>query len=188
VKRYFIIICISIFSISFSFAQESGKWRGGIEEGVLYPHKGGFGLFLVAAEVKYNVRNDMNVGLKAETTSFWKSESYSAKLLSFSITYDYYYHCRNKQFSPFVGVGLGYYFCKADDWNYLDGHYDESVVLRKTNNPTGFIRTGFEIWKFRTTLAYNVVRKPSERYEGKNIDYVSLSLGFYLGGGKWKKK
>ena len=180
-NHLFIIICISLFCTNISFAQESGKWRGGIEIGCLYPHKGAFG-FLGAVEAKYNLKNNMNIGLKTEATSFWKHENYDAKLLSFSITYDYYLHYANRQFAPFIGAGLGYYFCKANDWDY-----EPSGILRKTNNPTGFIRTGFEAGKFRTTLAYNWIRKPSENFDGKNNDYVSMSFGFYLGGGNWKK-
>ena len=179
-KKYLIIICTILLCTSISFAQEIGKWRGGLEVGCLYPHQGGFG-FLGAAEMKCNLQNNMNVGFKTEATSFWKNKNYSAKLLSFSVTYDYYLHYTNTRFSPFVGTGLGYYFCKS-----YDGGYDDPE--RKMNNPTGFIRTGFEAGKFRTTLTYNLVRQPNGRDEDKNNDYVALSFGFYLGGEKWKKK
>ena len=181
------MICTSLLCTGISFAQEIGKWRGGVEAGCLHPHQGAFG-FLGAAEVKYNLQDNMNAGFKTETTSFWKDKSYDAKLLIFSITYDYYFHYTNTQLSPFFGTGLGYYFCKANDWDYFnDENSDYTDILRRTNNPTGFIRTGFEAGKFRMSLAYNWIRKLSEKNQGKNNDYVSLSFGFYLGGGKWEK-
>jgi hypothetical protein len=82
-KTHLFIICITLFCTNLSFAQESGKWRGGLEGGDLYPHEGGFGFFLGAAEVKYNLQNNMNVGFKTEVTRFFKSKNYSAELLSF---------------------------------------------------------------------------------------------------------
>jgi hypothetical protein len=74
-KNYISVICTSIICANFSFAQESGKFRAGLETGCLYPHKGAFGL-LGAAELKYNLQNNMNIGLKTEVTSFWKHKSY----------------------------------------------------------------------------------------------------------------
>ena len=169
---------------NFSFAQEAGKLRMGLEGGILFPLEESDGVFLKKAmELKYNLQNNMNIGIKAESTSFWKTKSYIANLLSFFATYDYYFHSEGNLFSPFIGAGLGYYFCKADDYYY----YPHDYLKRKTNNPTFFIRTGFEYWKLRTSLAYNLVRNPNEiSPEGKNNDYVSLTIGFYIGGGKWK--
>jgi len=185
-KKYLFILCTIILGVNLSFAQETGKWRGGLEGGFLYPVEGSIGI-LGAAEVKYNIQKNMNVGLKTEVTSYMLNKSQSGKLLSFSFTYDYYLHYANRKFSPFVGGGLGYFFCKINDFVYVDDSH-EYEVDRKINNPTVFIRTGFEVWKFRTTLACNLARKPSEKHIEMRInDYISLSIGFYLGGGKWKK-
>ena len=181
-KNHIFTIFIIITCANLSLAQESGKWRGGLETGFLYPYQGAFGI-LGAAELKYNLQKNMNVGLKLEATSFMKSKSYSADLLSFSATYDYYLHYTNRQFSPFIGAGAGYYFCKANDYS----EELEEKAHSKYNNPTGFIRTGFELWRFRMSLAYNLIRKSSEaNQDNRNSDYVSLTFGFYLGGGKWK--
>ena len=161
-------------------AQEAGKLRAGVDVGCLHPHEGAFG-FLKAIELKYNLRNNMNFGIKVETTSFIKHKNYEAELLSFSITYDYYFPSTYRRSSPFIGVGLGYFLCKSY------GGDDFIELPWKFNNPAYFIRAGYEICKFRTFLTYNLIRKPSDKYrDNRNIDYISLSIGFYIGGGKWK--
>jgi len=104
-------LCI-VFGLSSLFAQEAGKIRAGAEIGCLFPHESGFG-FLGAVELKYNLQNNMNVGIKPEVTNFWKHKDYRGNIYSFSITYDYYFHSTGKRTSPFVGAGLGYYFCDA---------------------------------------------------------------------------
>ena len=170
----FIVLCF--FPV---FAQEAGKLRAGLEIGYLYPHKGGFGS-LRTMELKYNFKKNMNIGLKAETTNFRKHKNYDADLLSFSITYDYYFHSNGRRFSPFIGAGIGYFFCKSYDEEFINFPW-------KFNNPTCFIRAGIEFWKFRVLFNYNLVRKPTDTYQiNMNIDYVSLNFGFYIGGGKWK--
>ena len=172
---------MGLFSLNSSFSQESGKIRVGFESGVLYPHEGGFG-FLGATELKYNLQDNINVGIKAEFADYWKHNSYSARLLSFSTTCDYYFRYTNNHFSPFIGAGLGYYFCEANDYS----EEIEEKAHSKYNNPTCFIRTGFECWKFRASLNYNLIRKQSEINKwNRNSDYISLNIGFYIGGGKW---
>jgi opacity protein-like surface antigen len=124
-KKYLFIICISLLCTSLSFAQESGKFRGGIEVGSLYPHTGfikGSIDVLGAAEIKYNLQKNMNIGFKAETTSFTK-HFHHINLKSFSVSYDYYFHSTNKQFSPFIGAGLGYYFCKVSSSFYFSSSH-----------------------------------------------------------------
>ena len=176
-KKHIFTIFIIITCANLSFSQEAGKWRGGLETGFLYPYQGAFGI-LGTAELKYNLQNNMNVGLKLEATSFIKCDCYSADLLSFSATYDYYFHYTNRKFSPFIGAGAGYYFCRISD----------VFPIRWIDNPTYFIRTGLELIKFRMSLSYNCIRKQSEiSPDGKNNDYLSLTFGFYLGGGKWEK-
>ena len=154
-----------------------------MEAGYLRPHEGTFGMS-VAAELKYNLQNNMNLGFRAETASLVKCKSCSADLQLFSVTYDFYFHNGNSPLAAFIGAGLGYYFCQVKEPSY-----DENEVLKKINNPTGFIRTGFELWRFRMSFAYNFIRKSgAENYESRNNDYLSIAVGFYLGGGKWKKE
>jgi len=174
-KKFIFISCI-LMCTNFSFAQEIGKFRGGLEVGFI-PYEG-FGLS-AAMELKYNVQNNMNVGFKTTVASVIECKCYSAELLSFSFTYDYYFHYKNSLFSPFVGAGLGYYFRSANE-NHTETRFNY-------NNPTCFARVGLEVWKIRIAVDYNLVRKP-KHLSNRNADYMSISLGFYIGGGKWKKK
>ena len=137
----------------------------------------------------------MNVGFRAEVVSYIKDKDHQGKLLSLSLTYDYYFHYTNRQIAPFIGAGLGYYFCKGE-FSETRIKYSQPYGFPikyeysgwgKVNSVCCFIRTGLEIGNFRTTLSYNVVRKPSAKTDLKNNDYLSLSIGFYFGCGQWEK-
>jgi len=178
-KTRIFIICVEvILCINLSFAQEQGKFRGGFELGTIVPIEGKMG-WLFSMEVKYNFKDNMNVGFQTEFMGIIVDKNNSESLNMFSMSYDYYFHKRNKSFSPFIGGGLGYYFCND---------YDAGQEIRTGyNNPACFIRAGFEIEKFRISLKYNVIRKSSAESYIRNSDYVALNIGFYIGGGKWKK-
>jgi len=173
-----IFICI-VMCVNFSYAQGVGKFRGGIETGFPYYEEFIPIPNLLAMELKYNFQKNMNVGLKTEATIFSTCKCYDLELLSISATYDYYFHYKNSIFSPFIGTGLGCYFAR--------GHEEHTETHFKYNNPTGFVRVGFEIWKIRTSFTYNLIRKP-KKYNSRNVDYMSFTIGFYIGVGKWKKK
>ena len=163
---------------NFSFAQETGKWRIGLEAGMSPWRKDRNPVsigFLGAIELKYNLRNDMNIGLSVENMYFQNNKSDDGRLKSFYMTYDYY-PFTGGQFAPFIGAGLGYYFCNAQYFTN-DISYD---------NPTCLFRTGFEFRKFRTSLVYSIVRTNETIFLNKNKDYISLTVGFFLGGGKRK--
>jgi len=173
----FIIICICIICTNYSFAQEAGKLRAGAEIGYLYSRSQDIGSLLGAAELKYNFQNNMNVGLKVEGSELTGCGCHGNKIVLFSATYDYYFHSTSKQSSPFIGAGLGYYFGE----NYSLGEHTKYY-----NNPTCFIRAGYEIRKFRISLAYNLLIIPKDINPYENNNYIALNMGFYLGGGKWK--
>ena len=178
-----IVISILFFVLGTSsvFAQEAKKIRTGLDIGGLQTHQD-FGI-LSALELKYNLQNNMNIGLKVEYTYYTECMCNWGNIFSFATTYDYFFHSSGRHSSPFIGAGLGYYFCKAHDHHFF---YVENYVS-KYNNPTCFIRAGFEIRKFRMTLSYNLIRKPSEMNPSdRNRDYISLTVGVYFGGGKWK--
>jgi len=177
-KNFIAIICICLICTDFSFAQEAGKLRAGVEIGYLYSRSQDVGSLLGAAELKYNFHRNMNVGLKVEGSDLTGCGCHGTKIVLCSATYDYYFHSTGKKSSPFIGAGLGYYFGETYALDEQTNYY---------NNPTCFIRAGYEIRKFRVSLAYNLLRIPKDKnpYNANN-DYVALNIGFYLGGGKWK--
>ena len=181
-KKYFLIISISLICASSSFAQEAGKWRIGADIGMLRLNNSSnepFGLgFLGAAELKYNLQNNMNIGLRAEAIVFQNNMSDAGSLVSFSATYDYYF-LAGKQFSPFIGAGLGYYFINH---RYFSKEF-------KNDNPTCLARIGFEFGRFRTALTYNFrIRSWDPLYPTFYYDrsYLSLTIGYYFGGDRRK--
>ena len=177
-KNLIFIICISIICSNFSFAQEAGKLRAGVETGYLYSRSQDIGALLGAAELKYNFQNSMNVGLKVEASDHTGCGCHGTRIVLLSATYDYYFQSAGKKSSPFIGAGLGYHFAEK---------YGEGEQTKHYNNPTCFIRAGYEIRKFRISLAYNLLRIPKDiNPYNYNNDYIALNIGFYLGGGKWK--
>ena len=176
-KNFLFSICICIICTNFSFAQETGKLRTGVEIGYLYSQSSTIGSLLGAAELKYNFQNNMNIGLKVEGADLTGCGCHGNKITLFSTTYDYYFHYTGKQSSRFIGTGLGYYFGKK---------YDLEEQTKYYNNPTCFIRFGYEIRKFRMSLAYNLLIIPKDIDPYQNNNYIALNIGFYLGGGKWK--
>ena len=143
------LCCIGLFLSHLSLAQEAGKFRAGVDFGlllVIIPNDiFGFGAF-EAIELKYNLKNNMNLGLKQENLILMDIDNKSV-INSISATYDYYSHSKDSRCSPFIGAGLGYFFCKSRNfYNY------SNIMVSKYNNPTCFIRTGFEFWKIRTYL------------------------------------
>lgn len=181
--RKSLVIIFGLLCFQVLLGQEAGKIRVGLETGLAVPHDGFFGIVL-AMEGKYNISNNMNAGVRVEVSSLWKGKSQYADINSFTVTYDYYYGKKNKIFSPFVGGGLGYYICSAAP----DYDFDPESKYEGYDNPTAFVRTGFEVGKFRTYLSYNLIRNHNAGNPyNRNYDYISLNIGFYLGGGKWKR-
>ena len=176
-KRLVFIICICKICTNFSFAQEAGKLRAGVEIGYLYSRSQDVGTLLGAAELKYNLQNDMNVGLKVEGSEITGCGCHGNKIVIFSATYDYYFHPTGKRSSHFIGAGLGYYFGEEYAYGEPTKYY---------NNPTGLIRVGYEIWKFRISLTYNLLIIPKDIDPYANNSNIALNIGFYIGGGKWK--
>jgi len=184
-------------------AQEAGKFRVGLDLGLAMP-KGGAGL-LGAIEAKYNVADNMNVGLRYETAGMAKEvgdykTSISANS-AFLGTYDYYFNNGSSSFAPFIGAGLGYYAIANFDFN-ADLNSQE-LKGGDSGKFGGLLRTGFEWGKFRLGLEYNLI--PKSKIEGFSVNnngvfteskksttvknnYFGISLGFYLGGGKWGDK
>ena len=177
-KKLVFIICICIICANFSFAQEARKLRAGFEIGYLYSRSQDVGTLLVgAAELKYNFQNNMNVGFRVEGSELTGCGCHGNKIVTYSTTYDYYFHSTGKKTSRFIGTGLGYYFGEM---------YSLGEQTKYYNNPTWLIRAGYEIRKFRISLTYNLLIIPKEVDPYQNNNYIALNIGFYIGGGKWK--
>ena len=104
-------------------------------------------------------------------------------------TFDYHFNKSGSSFVPFVGGGLGYV-------SVANIGFDSDTVgtnddLEADGKLGGMIRAGFEWGKFRLGLDYNLIPKSDlEDIDGNEIgtsknSYLGISLGFFVGGGKW---
>lgn len=188
-KKLIYALAITTLAFHFSQAQEEGKFRVGLDFGYAMPDGGGGLLFGI--EPKYNVAENMNVGIRFESAIMAKNVTDSGVSLeadlaassSYLGTFDYYFNNGSSSFAPFVGAGVG--FSALANVSFEDfGPDAEAEVDGKFG---GMIRTGFEWGKFRTAVNYNLIGKTEiDGAEIKN-SYLGISLGFYVGGGKWKK-
>ena len=190
-KKIFFAFLLLLAVVQVSQAQEQNKFRVGFDLGYTMPSGGGGVLF--AIEPKYNIADNMNVGIRFESAAMAKNvssdgvslEASLAASMSYAGTFDYYFNSGSSSFAPFLGAGVGYSSLANIGFD-VEGFESDEVEL--DGKFGGLIRAGFEAGKFRLAASYNLIGKSDlgEGVEVKN-SYLGLSLGFYLGGGKWKK-
>ena len=186
-RKFLVITALFALMATDAFSQVKGKVRGGVGIGV-HPrydeyHKGYHG---IAVNLKYNLQDNMNVGL----SGWWGAYIYKIPSSSvFTCTYDYYYKKRGNAFRPFVGGGLGFYTFPISytDYSLIYAHFYDS-----DQKIGGFLTTGFEWWKLRISAEYNLI-PPSTRYTQNHKftisnSYYAITAGFFIGGGNRKKE
>lgn len=186
-----------VMSSGLLLAQESGKFRVGIDMGPAIPQGGGlgFGFYL---EPKYNLNERMNIGIRyggavtlrnielSQGSSDVRAEIGGTGTLG--LTFDYYFLTGSK-FVPFVGGGIGYYGFANVEIDSNDVPDDSALDTSMAVAP--MVRAGFEFRKFRLSLDYNIlpssalVNAQNQRIGTVANSYLGFTLGFYVGGGKW---
>jgi len=189
-KRIIVCILIAVAATS-AFAQEKGRTRFGLDIG--YAHSAGASLDM---NLLYNIRDNMNVGIRLgdvlkTVESQVKERVFDAGITNYSATGNYYFNLENRS-AIFVGGGLGLYKLRVF-------HHDHQHRVHNYGGKEfgGFLTTGVEIRKFRLALEYNLLPSSSVLIPNRNDDtrvkdtvknsYFAITVGFYLGGGKWKK-
>ena len=194
-KKIFFAFLFMLAVAQVAQAQEEGKFRVGLEAGYTMPSGGGGVLF--AVEPKYNVADNMNIGIRFESAAMAKNvsagpvsaEASLTASVSYSGTFDYYFNSGSSSFAPFLGAGAGYSSLGSIGFDINDVEEIEGGAdLEVDGKFGGLLRAGFEAGKFRLAATYNLIGK-TDLGEGAEIknSYLGISLGFYLGGGKWKK-
>jgi hypothetical protein len=195
-KKIILSACIAFFCVS-GYAQKEGGFRVGLDLGVV-PTNGGGGV-MFSLEPKYNIKDNMNVGLRIGIAAIVRDindsgATTSAKVAangSYVATYDYYFNGAGKSFVPYIGAGAGYYSIANVEFDDTDN--SDNVMVDATGKMGGLVRGGFEWGKFRMGLEYNLVPESTlQDINGNNQgtvanSYVGIHLGFYVGGGKWGK-
>ena len=195
------IILVLLLALVFNngYSQKEGSFRVGLDLGYVPAGGGGGGLFSI--EPKFNITDNMNVGLRLGGAAVIRdlvtadNEDLSAKVAGIGSlvgTYDYYFHKSGSSFAPYIGAGFGYYSLanvEVDDSDVDGGEYSPAV----SSVFGGLIRGGFEWTGFRMGLEYNFLPDSDiENFEGDVVGtaknaYVGFSIGFFIGGGKWGK-
>jgi outer membrane protein W len=196
-------LLVSLFIATFVFvlnAQEKGKIRVGLDAGLGIPKLGvGFDCDL---DIRYNIMDNLNVGVKFGVAALAKdiiianpenSTFTSCGLTSSLITSDYYFNKQDKSFAPFLGGGFGSYFIA--NLRATNSIPSSSIPwgISVENKFGGLLRGGFEVSHFRMALEYYLIPQSSLVDLSNSIigttsnSYLNLTIGFYLGGGKWKK-
>jgi outer membrane protein W len=194
-----ILTALAVFALANGYSQEEGKFRVGLDLGYTVPSNGGGGI-LFSLEPKYNLKDNMNVGLRIGAAAMVRDISTdgggttSAKISangSYVGTYDYYFNNSGSSFVPYIGGGAGYYSIANVEFD--DVETSSNVGLDASGKMGGLIRGGFEWGKFRMGIEYNLVPKSElQDLSGTKLanvsnSYLGIHLGFYVGGGKWGK-
>src|SRR5690554_2171977 len=156
-----VTVVAMMFATVQATAQDEGKFRVGMNFGVAIP-SGGAG-FMFDIEPKYNISDNMNVGLRLGAAVIVKAltldgggEFESAKASansSYLGTFDYYFPLGGS-FTPFVGGGIGLF--NIASVGFADGDEGTGAAVEAGIKFGGMLRGGFEVGKFRMALEYDL--------------------------------
>lgn len=190
-KKIFYAFIIALSTVQFAQAQEQNKFRVGLDFGYTMPSGGGG--ILLAIEPKYNIADNMNIGIRFESAAMAKNVGETEASLtasgSYFGTFDHYFSSGSSSFAPFLGAGVGYSTLGNIGLEFESEEIDGEVEVEMDGKFGGLVRAGFEAGKFRLAASYNLIGKSDVGEEGVEVknSYLGISVGFYLGGGKWKK-
>lgn len=201
-KRNFLLLVLLTAFLAAN-AQEKGKIRVGLDGGLAFPSRGiGFDGDL---DVRYNFSDNVNAGVRfgfgymaRDLKSYDANETIEGTIhvnTNFLVHGDYYFSKGDSHFAPFIGAGIGSFSIYDLNFNVHSGDsytFNDLPSVEKTFG--GLIRTGFELSKFRMALEYYMIPATSAydintlQYDGTSQNnYLKLSIGFYIGGGRWRK-
>lgn len=187
----FFLAALFISSALSSFAQDETErnfkpWR--VDGGMGWARPSGKGSkagVLLFMEPKYNITDQVSVGLRMEATAMARGyvdvngNAFSGKAglgLSFVPTVDYFF--TQSTVRPFIGAGGGIYNLVTAEINTTDNQF---VKLPAATRFGGVVRAGVDVWHLKAAVEYNMVGKT----QGINNNYIGLKLGIVIGGGKY---
>lgn len=200
-KKLF-VIALLLTLCQYTMAQHAGRFRMGMDLGAAIPKGGGIGA-LVNLEPKVNLKDNMNVGIRfgiaglaKDVTYYDFTEDYEGEIsanISISGTFDYYFNQGGTQLAPYLGAGFGYYTLSSVQINNGDFDVPDNFGdLEADFKWAPMVRAGVELGKFRMGAEYNFVPKSNlQNASGEVIgeainQYFGFTLGFYVGGGRWR--
>lgn len=141
--------------------------------------------FLLGMEPRYNLIDQLSIGLRMEATAMARGyvgvngttpngNGEAGLGLHFTPTVEYYF--TNRLVRPFIGGGAGIYNFMSIEASSDNGG---TVQIPTSTRFGGFARAGIEIWHLRAAFEYNLVGKTNNI----NNNYLGIKLGITLGGG-----
>lgn len=143
------------------------------------------GLIAPYLEPKYNVNNHFTLGFRVEymfyrknnfidydpNNPYWSDFDSDGWSFSSVLTGDYYFN--DHYIRPFVGIGAGVFYSYVTKENSFFDQQENSLAF-------GYVpRVGINVGQFRVALEYNFILS-----ESVDLNYLSLKLGYEIGGGK----
>jgi len=173
-------------------AQHYRKFLFAVDIGAPISNLNPIGLF--AMEPTYRLSDKIAIGFRMEQIGFVSTAgSNNASLGSMGINGHYYFDMTSLR--PFCGVGIGLY-------NPSNNFIMSNTDAQNQRNGLGiYPRIGLEFGHARLMLEYNFIQKMNDyitpefnpmvpgaqgHYEMVNKNYLSIKIGFFIGGGKKK--
>lgn len=195
-----LLLAIGLLVFATGYSQAEGKFRVGLDFGYATPLKDGAGGPSFSIEPKYNIKDNMSVGLRIGGVAIARDVKSSGQTIDCKLsangnyvgTLDYYFNGSGKSFVPYVGAGIGYY--SIANIELKDTTSINKKEVKGEGKIGGLLRIGFEWTKFRMGVEYNIVPKSDMKdTAGVNLgtvsnSYFGIHAGFFIGGGKWGKK
>lgn len=200
-----VILGLLVIALAMSLnAQEKGKIRVGFDGGLAFPNAGiGIGGGL---DVRYNIQDNINAGVILGGVGLIKDVSVNSiantmtatasAINNYLITSDYYFNNDKSSFAPFLGGGIGISSIQNIQMTVANGGSTSiagSTSFLKENRFGALLRGGFEAGHFRMTAEYHLIGNSNVVDINKTIigttgnSYFCLNIGFYIGGGYWRK-
>ncbi len=203
-KNFFFVLLFLVSFVGLQ-AQEQGKVRVAGNIGLSLPAMGA-GMSIDLLDIRYNIKDNINVGVKIGGAFMVRdmqeiSATTGTAIMHLSsntmIVGDYYFP-NGSAFAPFVGAGIGsfsIYDIKMDFDPSQSVNYTYTDFPLPSRTIGAAFRGGFELGRLRLAMEYNMIPR-TKMYDVANImqqvgtsanSYLTINLGFYFGGGRWRK-
>ncbi len=183
------------------------RFRYGLNGGLAFPSSSEIGGYEVDFDARYRVLEKLYVGARIGITSIVKDRGTrgdgdihyftSSEIIAALAHSDYYFNVYPSPFSPFAGLGFGLYdISNIAIRTFGDVVKDRNYAVEYKFG--GVIRGGFEYKRLRVALEYNLIPITKLYDQDKNSpptyikdttprpnSYLSLRVGFFIGGRAW---
>src|SRR6266542_2719344 len=179
--KLILFLFLSLHALINAFAQSRTykPFKLDLAIGLLFPTGNTFldERFLFAMEPKYNLTDQLSLGLRMEVAPYTNFAGSSNEFVvksvsSYLLTSDYFFN-NAKKFRPFIGIGTGIFLQTIRSNGF-------PIVTTKEKKFGLETRVGLERNHFRLALEYNTTFNNQE----SKMNYISLKMGVFLWGNR----